>query len=80
METEPKMKMEAFYSLSRIGKKLTRIHRSDHIPKGLIGELKYRYKMKKMMIGWVGGAFGNFKTYAEELEAAGKEHPAQIVI
>ena len=80
VETEPHAKLEIVYRLHRIGKKLTRIDRSDFIPKGLLGEWKYQVFMKRKMLGWVGGALVKFKEYVEDLDQSSQAHTAQIIL
>lgn len=79
VETEPRMKMNSVYTLQRIGKKLTRVQRHDHIPKRILGMIKYRLFVKKKMQYWVSTSWDSFKAYCAELEATGKQPLAQIL-
>ena len=80
VESDHNAKWDVVIKLERIGKQLTRIYYIFFTKGDLITRLKWRYKTKKMMDGWVRGNFVALDAYCQELLAENQQHPARIEI
>lgn len=80
VETEPKYKLNIFYTLRRIGKGLTRLERVHYSKNGIFKKLMYFLRTGKKNANWVNGALDNLKEYCEDLVQNGKTHQSEIVL
>jgi hypothetical protein len=80
VESDHRAKWDVVLKLQRIGNKLTRVQYTFFIKPDLITRLKFRFKTKKMLAGWVAGNLGNLDAYCKQLTLEGKDHDAQITL
>lgn len=72
VESDHNAKWNVVIKLERIGKQLTRIYYTFFIPSNFIYRMKFNFKNKKMLDGWVSGNFKNLDALCRKLMSEGK--------